>query len=255
MQFSGCDFPGAAGGFWWNMLSSRLELLAVLLSGLAGSVHCLGMCGSIAASMSLGSGGLRGALVRQLCWASGRTVTYVFLGVCAAAAGTRLMSLQRDAIRLQSILSIVAGLLLIMQACQAAGWVRQFRVGSVSGICPARTIFSRFFLGGSYSAAFVAGIMTGFLPCGLVYGFLALSASTGHPGRGAIVMLCFGLGTVPMLLIAGAGLSFAAVGVRRRLLRVAAVSVLITGLMTVSRGLQLAISAEQQQGPACPLCH
>lgn len=255
MQFRGCDSAGEVGGFWWNMLSSRLELLAVLLSGLAGSVHCLGMCGSIAASMSLGSGGLRGALVRQLCWASGRIVTYVFLGVCAAAAGTRLMSLQRDAIRLQSILSIIAGLLLIVQALQAAGWVRGFRVGSVSGICPARTIFSRFFLGGSHSAAFVAGIMTGFLPCGLVYGFLALSASTGHPGRGAIVMLCFGLGTVPILLIAGAGLSFAAVGVRRRLLRVAAVSVLITGLMTVSRGLQLAISTEQQQGPACPLCH
>lgn len=84
------------------MLSARVELLAVLVSGLAGSVHCLGICGSIAASMSLGAGGLRGALIRQLFWGTGRIVTYVFWGLCAAAAGTKLL-------RLQSGLAILAG--------------------------------------------------------------------------------------------------------------------------------------------------
>jgi len=236
------------------MLSVRLELLAVLLSGLAGSVHCLGMCGSIAASMSLGAGGVRGALIRQLFWATGRIVTYVFLGLCAAAAGTKLLRLQEDAIWLQSGLAILAGILLIVQAVRAAGWIRGAGIRVGAGICPARTIFGRFFVGGSHAASFVAGVMTGFLPCGLVYGFLALAASTGHPGAGALLMFCFGLGTVPMLLIAGAGFSFAAAGIRKKLLRVAAISVLVTGLITVSRGLQLAVSAVREREPSCPAC-
>jgi sulfite exporter TauE/SafE len=236
------------------MLSARVELFAVLLSGLAGSVHCLGMCGSIAASMSLGAVGIRGALIRQLFWGTGRIVTYVFLGLCAAAAGTKLLRLQQDAIWLQSGLAILAGVLLIVQALRAAGWMRGAVIRGGTGICPARTIFSRFFLGGSHAGAFVAGVMTGFLPCGLVYGFLALAASTGHPGAGALLMFCFGLGTLPMLLIAGAGFSFAAVGIRRKLLRVAAISVLVTGLITVSRGVQLAASAIGERGPSCPLC-
>ena len=125
------------------MLSVRLELLAVLLSGLAGSVHCLGMCGSIAASMSLGAGGVRGALIRQLFWATGRIVTYVFLGLCAAAVGTKLLRLQEDAIWLQSGLAILAGILLIVQAVRAAGWVRGAGIRVGAGICPARTIFGR----------------------------------------------------------------------------------------------------------------
>lgn len=236
------------------MLSNSYELLAVFLSGLAGSVHCLGMCGSIAASMSLGVAGLRASLIRQLFWASGRIVTYVFLGLMAAAIGTKLLRLQRDAVWLQSGLAIVAGLLLIVQALRAAGWIRGAVVRAGAGFCPARTVFSRFFSGGSHLSAFIAGVMTGFLPCGLLYGFLALSASTGHPGLGALLMLCFGLGTVPMLLIAGTGFSCARAGIRGRLLRVAAVSVLVTGLITVSRGVQLAVFAERGEGPACPLC-
>ncbi len=236
------------------MPGSQLELLAVLLSGLAGSVHCLGMCGSIAASMSLGVSGLRTSLIRQLLWAIGRIVTYVFLGVIAAAIGTKLLRLQRDAVWLQSALAILAGLVLIVQALRAAGWIRRGVIRRGTDACPARTVFSRFFGGGSHVSAFLAGIMTGFLPCGLVYGFLALAASTGHPGVGALVMLCFGVGTVPMLLIAGAGFSLVTSDVRRRLLRLAAVSVLVTGLITVSRGVQQAVSAEFGEGPSCPLC-
>ncbi|MFO0176439.1 MAG: hypothetical protein ACK55P_04510, partial [Planctomyces sp.] len=59
---------------------------------------------------------------------------------------------------------------------------------------------------------------------------------------------------VPMLLLAGAGFSFATAGFRRKLLRLAAVSVLVTGLITVSRGVQQALAAESGQGPLCPLC-
>lgn len=240
---------------WWcPMPSNQLELLAVFLSGLAGSVHCLGMCGSIAASMSLGVSKLRTSLIRQLLWALGRIVTYVFLGVSAAAIGTKLLRLQRDAVWLQSALSMAAGLVLIVQALRAAGWIRRGVIRGGAGVCPARTVFSHFLGGGSHVSAFLAGIITGFLPCGLVYGYLVLAASTVHPGSGALVMLCFGVGTVPMLLLAGAGFSFATAGFRRKLLRLAAVSVLVTGLITVSRGVQQALAAESGQGPLCPLC-
>jgi sulfite exporter TauE/SafE len=51
--------------------------------------------------------------------------------------------------------------------------------------------------------SFAAGLLWGWLPCGLVYGALAAAALAGSPARGAAAMLAFGLGTLPNLLAIG----------------------------------------------------
>ena len=53
--------------------------------------------------------------------------------------------------------------------------------------------------------AFAAGLAWGWLPCGLVYAALAMAALAGGATAGALVMLGFGLGTLPWLLAAGVG--------------------------------------------------
>ncbi len=237
------------------MWSSLAELSMVFVSGFLGSAHCIGMCGGIAATMSLGTKSVTGAMLRQACWSLGRTLTYMFLGIAAAAVGARFLRSQSNAVWMQAMFAIIAGLLLAVQGLHAAGWLTWRVRRKANGPCVTRTVFSQFFKGGSSVSAFIAGIVTGFLPCGLVYSFLALAASSGSVAKGMLIMLCFGLGTIPIMLVTGAGLSIATIGIRQKLLRVAGISVLITGLMTTARGVAFAANiGTQTAAEACPLC-
>lgn len=237
------------------MIVSIAEFSLIFVSGVLGSAHCIGMCGGIAATMSLGTRSVTGALLRQGCWSLGRTLTYMFLGVMAAAVGAKFLKSQGNAIWLQAMFAIVAGLLLIIQGLHAGGWL-SWRVRRRSGIpCVTRTVFSQFFRGGSSIGVLIAGLLTGFLPCGLVYSFLALAASSGSVAKGLLIMLSFGLGTIPVMLVTGAGLSLATIGIRRKLIRVAAVSVVVTGLMTAARGIVFAANGEERNSvQSCPVC-
>ena len=238
------------------MIASVAEFSLIFLSGVLGSAHCIGMCGSIAATMSLGTRSVTEALLRQGCWSLGRTMTYMFLGVTAAALGARFLKSQGNAVWLQALFAIVAGILLIVQGLHAAGWLT-WRVRRRDSLpCVTTTVFSQFFQGGSSIGVFIAGLLTGFLPCGLVYSFLALAASSGSVAKGVLIMLSFGLGTIPVMLVTGTGLSLATIGIRRKLIRLAAVSVVVTGLLTAARGIAFASQEARantvQQCPVCP---
>lgn len=235
------------------------ELPLVFVSGLLGSAHCIGMCGAISATMNLGTSRLRSACARQLIWSAGRTFTYAFLGMLAAFAGRRLSDSafaksQAEVISVQAIFAVVAGLALIVQGLVSAGLFRR-SVQPHSG-CLTATVFGRFVRGGSGLGVFIAGIATGFLPCGLVYSFLALAAASGSLWHGPLVMAAFGLGTMPIMLLTGAGLTLASLSLRQRLMKVAAVCVVVTGLLTCGRGIAFAFPEHAQQSPqdSCPFC-
>lgn len=231
------------------------EFGLIFVSGVLGSAHCIGMCGGIAATMSLGTRSVRGALGRQLCWSLGRTLTYLFLGIAASAIGARFLRSQGNAVWIQALFAVVAGGLLVIQGLHAAGWLK-WRVRRQTSVpCITGSVFRQFFQAGSSVSVFIAGLLTGFLPCGLVYSFLALAASSGHPGRGVLIMLSFGMGTIPVMLVTGAGLSFATINLRRQLLKVAGICVLVTGLMTTARGIAFAASTSAKSAAeSCPFC-
>ncbi|MFM7059054.1 MAG: sulfite exporter TauE/SafE family protein [Planctomycetota bacterium] len=231
------------------------QLVLITGSGLLGSAHCIGMCGAIAAAMSLGTNGVRGAVLRQLAWSAGRIATYGFLGVTAGALGAKVLGAGSHAVWLQSLFAIVSGSLLCAQGLLATGWLKH-RVRRIrSHGCQAGSLFRQFFSGGTLGGAFAAGLFTGFLPCGLVYGFLLLAAGSGHPGSGLLLMFCFGLGTIPVMVLTGAGLSYATLGLRQRLLHLAAISVLLTGCLTMVRGVTFAArNSHLPAAEACPIC-
>ena len=81
-------------------------------------------------------------------------------------------------------------------------------------------------------ARYVFGVANGLLPCGMVYAALGLAVATGSPVWGGLVMILFGVGTIPLLAALASGLERALGGGQRRR-RVAALLVLITGLLAV----------------------
>ena len=240
------------------MNSLIYELPLVFGSGILGSAHCIGMCGPIAATMNIGTTGVRSSLARQTAWSCGRIFTYAFLGMVAGFAGARLaesefLTSRLTVVRVQAGFAIFAGVLLLLQGLLAAGWIRRRR-SSTSG-CLTASVFGRFLQSGSSSMVFIAGIATGFLPCGLVYSFLALAAASASIWKGPLLMMAFGLGTVPVMLVTGAGLSMASLTRRQQLMKLAAICVMVTGILTMGRGITFAAqTTPEEPAAACPMC-
>lgn len=205
-----------------------MNLIPIFLIGLLGSIHCVGMCGGIVSALSvaaapsarviplqLTTGGViseRPAqtyfmqLPRVLAYNSGRLFSYAIAGALAGgmAQGMRTMaslsSLQIGAYWLANLILIALGLHLM------GAWRGLSRLEAIGQLVwrhlqPA----IRFFLPmDSPAKALMLGALWGWLPCGMVYSVLLTAMLSGDAMSGATVMLAFGLGTLPMLLMLGA---------------------------------------------------
>ncbi|HSJ98097.1 MAG TPA: sulfite exporter TauE/SafE family protein [Myxococcota bacterium] len=176
---------------------------AAFAAGLLGGVHCAGMCGGIVGSLSAAARGP--ALPRQLAFNLGRIASYAMAGAAAGAAGG-LLQLAGPALAAQTVLFVAANVLMVLLGMYVAGWgTALLRLESAGArlwrsIEPLRR---RFFPIDTTARALGAGAVWGGLPCGLVYSMLALALASGGAAAGALVMLAFGLGTLPNLLAAG----------------------------------------------------
>ncbi|MFL5520298.1 MAG: sulfite exporter TauE/SafE family protein [Gemmatimonadales bacterium] len=189
--------------------------LAAFVSGLAGSMHCVAMCGGFAATAGSRPSG-------AAAWHLGRLSTYALLGAIAGAVGKVIPGPAW-------IPAAVATVLLCWFALAIAGLVPEPRI-RVPGIGRAGiALANREGLGWRY----LFGMTTGLLPCGLVYAALALPVALGHPVAGALAMVAFGLGTVPAL----ATLSVALQRVLRSGIwarRTVAATIFVVGLWTIA---------------------
>jgi sulfite exporter TauE/SafE len=225
------------------------------LGGLLGSSHCVGMCGALALSVGLGATTVRANLVRQSIYTLGRLTTYSFLGAAVGFAGWRLSRQTAVALNLQGGLALVSGVLLIWQGLRATGILPRRGVRQTAGgFCPAQGVLATFLTAPGWHSAFLAGLLTGFLPCGLVYAYLVLAASTESLFQGALGMAIFGAGTGPLMMLTGAGASVLGLAARRHLLRAAAWCVVLTGLLTIHRGVEVVRASEAGTAVRCPYC-
>lgn len=188
---------------------------AAFLAGLTGGVHCAAMCGPIVA---LCGGERRGALrawQRSLAYNCGRIASYVAAGGLAGAFGSTALALRGGA-SAQVVMAAAAGATLIVLAAHLAGYAPLTqRLEAMGGAIWRRVQpYSKHVLpANTLPRAFGLGALWGWLPCGMVYAAAATALATAHPGGGALVMLAFGLGTLPNLL----ALAFAASHLRRAL--------------------------------------
>lgn len=229
------------------------ELGLVWVGAFLASTHCLGMCGCFAVLAGTGSSGLAGRLVSQLVYSAGRLFTYAFLGVLAGRLGAELLGSAWGA-RLASVLAMFSAVLFCVIGLQMLGlWQklggpgRQLASWFTLGLAPAIRHFSG---SGTRLGTALTGVLTGFLPCGLVYAFALRAAATGDPGSGLVLMLVFGLGTVPAMVTAGMLGGVLSVEKRRYLYRATGVVLIVLGAITFTRG-QAVWAGPQTEAPAC----
>ena len=228
-----------------------IEWPLVFGAGLLGSAHCLGMCGPFALAIGSAAPAWRTNLARQLCYSAGRIFTYAVLGAAAAFVGLRMARAVEPWTNMPAILAIAAGAMLVVQGLLAAGVLKKRGVGTGAG-CPGAAGFRSLLEARGLGDAFLAGLFTGLLPCGLLYGMLALAASTHEVVRGLGTMVVFGLGTVPAMVAAGLGGSLLGVTARRHMHTLAAWCLVLAGLVSIARGAGFVSFGGEPAG--CPLC-
>ena len=226
----------------------------VLLGGLLGSSHCIGMCGPFALMISGGATSWTRSLLRQTTFTAGRIFTYAVFGAVAGSAGLYLERQLPTLVNVASVLAMAAGLFLIYQGLVAARVLRPRGVGGEGSCLMFGPQLASLFRSPRATHLFLAGMLTGMLPCGLVYGFVALAASTRDLAYGAALMACFGLGTAPVMMATGCGASLLSAGVRRRLFAVAAWCVVLTGALSIARGAGFLQLTPEADPAACPFC-
>lgn len=176
--------------------------LLVFLAGIAGSMHCVGMCGGFACALGRGAGGPLASLLRHLSYNLGRLASYAFLGAVVGYAGTRLVGEGGGA---QRALAVVSGLLMVYIGLQFLGLLRAVPASLPwAGVEVLAQALRRMTAAPGLAAPLALGVLNGFLPCPLVYAFAAQAAAAGGPAQGLATMGAFGLGTFPAMLAMGA---------------------------------------------------
>ncbi|MFE8071582.1 sulfite exporter TauE/SafE family protein [Marinobacteraceae bacterium S3BR75-40.1] len=184
-----------------------LSVLGAVLIGFLGSAHCLGMCGGISSSLGMAIPVGPGFRWRQglilLGYNSGRIVTYGILGLIVAFPGQALTDQWAAA---GMVLRSVAGIFLIIMGLSVGQWWQGARRLEAMGAPLWRRIApytQRLMPVSNFPSAFVLGSLWGWLPCGLVYSTLGWAAMQGTSWQGGLLMLCFGVGTLPAMLATG----------------------------------------------------
>lgn len=220
------------------MIDGTASFVAAVTLGLLGGVHCAAMCGGLASAIALGipSGATAVARARVLASLSlGRILGYAVAGAVAGTLGLAVAGVlgATGAAELRGL----AGAALIGLALVVAGVVRPAaafeRLGArVWRRLQPMAVALRQDLGGGNALAL--GFLWGWLPCGLVYSALGWAATTGTPASAALVMIGFGLGTLPAVLLPTIAAFRLGVAVRARSSRrVAAVMLAAFGVWTI----------------------
>lgn len=212
-----------------------LSFGAAIMVGLLGSSHCIGMCGGIVAALNMGISEEAGKkpsslLLYHIGYNAGRIVSYVLVGLLAGSLGASLVSLGLNPAtgKLFAAAFMVALGLYLANWWRGLVWLERLGAHLWRHIQP---LGQKLFPIKNPLQAFMLGLLWGWLPCGLVYTVVAWSLTTGGALEGARLMLGFGIGTLPALLIAGSALNYFRDWVRSPLLRTSA------GLMVIAFGL------------------
>jgi len=221
-------------------MTSDATLLSMFLLGLLGTGHCVGMCGPLVLAIPTTSGRISAHLLYNL----GRTACYTAVGallggigagVSGLAAGTGAGQMGRVA-AIQVGFSFLAALFLLVFGLVRLGVLREpawMELASPVRVPGVSRLSAGMMRTGGLGRIFLFGLMMGFLPCGLSYAAFAMALPAGGALQGGVLVLLFGLGTLPGLILVGT----AATGVFRRYRRE---SDLVSGSLMILLSLSLA---------------
>ena len=212
---------------------------AILVSftiGFLGSLHCVGMCGGLVTALS--SARSKTWWLGLSYYQVGRIGTYTIMGAVSGILGAVFSGIAWFH-QVQFLFSALAGIMMITFGLHIAGWIpdpflkglnRAYQFTGLSQwVYTAKTSTRPM-------SWFTVGMLNGLLPCGLVYAGLSFSLSAANVPQAALMMLSFGLGTIPAMIFAPLLLHKATRDIRVKSIKVAAVLVVCLGVITVFRG-------------------
>lgn len=211
-----------------------MELWTAFLLGLAGSLHCAGMCGPLILALAKARPRTTREIAGRVCHHLGRVASYCLLGLLLGLVGGLAAP---DG--WQRWLSIALGITLLIGLLAASRFPLSKPL--MKWITLLKSSMPRLLQRNTLTSQSIMGALNGLLPCGLVYVAAVGATATGHPLTGAAYMALFGLGTWPMMLgihLAGHRLPLPA---RLPPGRVARVAVWMMAVLLILRGLELGI--------------
>jgi hypothetical protein len=227
-----------------------MDIITPLTIGLIGSFHCIGMCGPIVVALPLKKHNLISKITGAILYNSGRVLTYSVIGILFGLLG-RGISLAG----FQQWTSVLLGIAMIISVLFPFLFREKITIGSLFSGFAARLIvrLKKLFTDRSYSSLLMIGILNGLLPCGLVYVAIAGAISSGTVLTGALFMMLFGIGTIPLLLLATLASDAIGQRIRSKMQRVVPYFVFMLGVLFILRGMSLGIPfvspAEEKLAP------
>jgi hypothetical protein len=217
-------------------MNEALPLLAAaFVTGLLGSAHCLGMCAGISGLFAVNASvaSLKSQVPLAIAYNAGRVLSYVFLGTVVAVLGQAMVAAVP---KFAAPVRLASGLLIVIVGLQVAfNWrflapvekagakIWQRIAPTAKGLLPVTSL----------PKALGLGLLWGWLPCGLVYSVLLLAATTANVVDGGLVMLAFGLGTSPAMIMTGLSASKLSQFMSRKRLG-AGLLIILLGLLTLA---------------------
>lgn len=216
-----------------------MELWTAFIIGLAGSLHCVGMCGPIAMALPIRrDAGTWNLLGGRVLYNLGRVTTYSVLGIIFGIFGKGLALAG-----LQQTVSIVMGVMLLLTALLSVNWEQH--INRITGIgklsLKVKQGLGKYLKVSSNKSLYTIGLLNGLLPCGFVYIGIVGSISMGTVWGGSAYMALFGLGTLPLMLATSMAGSFINVKARTFIRKLTPAIAFIFACLFIVRGLNLDI--------------
>ncbi|HYE68797.1 MAG TPA: sulfite exporter TauE/SafE family protein [Anaerovoracaceae bacterium] len=223
-------FPQAKEGMGYGML---------FVIGLLTSTHCIAMCGGINLSQCVpyktpqAHKSKTSSLTPSILYNSGRVISYTVIGGLVGALGSAVSFSGTG----KGIIAAVAGIFMVIMGLNMLNifpWLRRFNPRMPK-------IFAEKINEQKKSnRPLYVGLLNGLMPCGPLQAMQLFALSTGDPFKGAMSMLLFSLGTVPLMFGLGALSSVLTKKFTSRMMTVSAALVVILGVFMLSNGMALA---------------
>ena len=219
-------------------MSISAEIIgAAFIMGLAGSLHCIGMCGPLALSLPVSHKSDLSRISGGLIYNSGRILSYTSMGLIFGSLGNLII-----AAKWQSSLSIGLGIIILLYLLFPKKYFH-FSTTTTLGkpFMILRQQLGKLFQSKKFSSLLFIGVLNGFLPCGLVYLALTSSIISASPVNGGMFMLFFGLGTFPMMFAAVLMGNYLNQSLRQKIHKAVPALLFFMAVLLILRGMNLGI--------------
>lgn len=217
---------------------NELTLLSAVLIGIAGSVHCVGMCGGVVTSFTFMLPKQVSPFPFLIAYNLGRILSYGVAGALAGFLGSMVTT--NDYVNSQ-ILPLIGGIFMVLLGLYIGKWSNLLSHLERLGRYFWRVIspLSKKLIPIKHPLyALPYGMVWGWLPCGLVYSTLTWSVSTADPLSGFLTMVFFGIGTLPVMLAMGATAKSIKDMLARRIIRqTVALTLCVMGLLLTTQAI------------------